>query len=166
MDKRTTKHDTEVAIKSTRGLLLPQPYEPQYPNSSTSSKVNATKREGNFPLWIKINELYISCTKFPTIICYILFSVNLIILFIYLWYAANSGPKLIKIVKQKLNHGAKVIQLGSLGKIFKKTFSIREEEKLLQASQCYLYTSSLCLQKGLHFSVIGHWKLILPQASC
>jgi len=55
---------------------------------------------------------------------------------------ASSGPKLIEIMKQKLSHGAKMIQLGSPGKIFKKTFSIREEEKLLQASQCYLYTTA------------------------
>ncbi|KAL4569965.1 hypothetical protein LXL04_025614 [Taraxacum kok-saghyz] len=103
MDQRTSKHGTGVAIKSTRGLLLSQPYESHYPNSSTSStssKINATKRE------------------------------------------ASSGPKLIEIVKQKLNHGAKMIQLGSLGKIFRKTFSITEEEKLLQAFQCYLYTTA------------------------
>ena len=45
-------------------------------------------------------------------------------------------------MKQKLSHGAKMIQLASLGKIFRKTFNIREEEKLLQASQCYLYTTA------------------------
>ncbi|CAI9275380.1 unnamed protein product [Lactuca saligna] len=55
---------------------------------------------------------------------------------------ASSGPKLIEIMKQKLSHGVKMIQLGSQGKIFRKTFGTREEEKLLQASQCYLYTTA------------------------
>ncbi|KAI3502046.1 hypothetical protein L1887_30077 [Cichorium endivia] len=55
---------------------------------------------------------------------------------------ASSGPKLIQIMKQKLSHGAKMIQIGSQGKIFRKTFSIREGEKVLQASQCYLYTTA------------------------
>ncbi|CAH1414685.1 unnamed protein product [Lactuca virosa] len=56
---------------------------------------------------------------------------------------ASSSPKLIEIMKQKLSHGAQMIQLGSTpGKIFRKTFGIREEEKLLQASQCYLYTTA------------------------
>ncbi|KAL7607723.1 putative GEM-like protein 8 [Lactuca sativa] len=55
---------------------------------------------------------------------------------------ASSGPKLIEIMKQKLSHGVKMIQLGSQGKIFRKTFGIREEEKLLQASQCFLYTTA------------------------
>ncbi|KAI3698325.1 hypothetical protein L2E82_41785 [Cichorium intybus] len=54
----------------------------------------------------------------------------------------SSGPRLIEIMKQKLSHGAKMVQLGSPGKIFKKTFGIREEEKLLQASPCYLYTTA------------------------
>ncbi|KAL7607722.1 putative GEM-like protein 8 [Lactuca sativa] len=56
---------------------------------------------------------------------------------------ASSSPKLIEIMKQKLSHGAQMIQLGSTpGKIFRKTFGIREEEKLLQASQCFLYTTA------------------------
>ncbi|KAI3502049.1 hypothetical protein L1887_30080 [Cichorium endivia] len=99
MDHRFSKHDTDVAIKSTRGLLSSKPYEP-YPICSTCSKNNGIERE------------------------------------------ASSGPKLIEIMKQKLSHGAKMIQLGSPGKIFKKTFGIREEEKLLQASPCYLYTTA------------------------
>ncbi|CAH1414679.1 unnamed protein product [Lactuca virosa] len=103
MDHRSSsKHDTEVAIKSTnKGLLLSKPYEPCHSISSTSSKTNGTERE------------------------------------------ASSSPKLIEIMKQKLSHGAQMIQLGSTpGKIFRKIFGIREEEKLLQASQCFLYTTA------------------------
>ncbi|CAH1414670.1 unnamed protein product [Lactuca virosa] len=52
------------------------------------------------------------------------------------------GPKLIEIMKDKLNHGAKIFQFGSQRKPFRKRFSIKEEEKLLQASQCCLYTTA------------------------
>nr|GEY49769.1 hypothetical protein [Tanacetum cinerariifolium] len=52
------------------------------------------------------------------------------------------GPKLIEIMKHKLSYGAKIIQYGSQDKIFRKNFSIKEGEKLLQASQCYLYTTA------------------------
>ncbi|KAL7607724.1 GEM-like protein 7 [Lactuca sativa] len=66
---------------------------------------------------------------------------------------ASSSPKLIEIMKQKLSHGAQMIQLGSTpGKIFRKTFGIREEEKLLQASQCYLYTTAGAIAGILYVS--------------
>ena len=52
------------------------------------------------------------------------------------------GPKLTEIMKHKLSYGEKIIQYGSQDKIFRKNFSIKEGEKLLQASQCYLYTTS------------------------
>ncbi|CAI9275379.1 unnamed protein product [Lactuca saligna] len=100
MDQRFSKYETGVAIKSTRGLLLSKPYEPHYPLSTTSSKINGIKRE------------------------------------------ASSGPKLIEIMKEMLSHGAKMIQVGSQRKIFRKTFSIREGEKLLKASECNLYTTA------------------------
>ncbi|KAL4569966.1 hypothetical protein LXL04_025615 [Taraxacum kok-saghyz] len=97
MDNRFSKHDTGVAIKSTRGLLLSKPYDPL---SATSSKNNGIKRE------------------------------------------ASSGPKLIETIKEILNLGAQMIQVGSQRKIFRKTFGIREGEKLLKASQCNLYTTA------------------------
>ncbi|CAH1414687.1 unnamed protein product [Lactuca virosa] len=100
MDQRFSKYETGVAIKSTKGLLLSKPYEPHYPLSTTSSKINGIKRE------------------------------------------ASSGPKLIEIMKEMLSHGAKMIQVGSQRKIFRKTFSIREGEKLLKASECNLYTTA------------------------
>nr|XP_043608475.1 putative GEM-like protein 8 [Erigeron canadensis] len=59
------------------------------------------------------------------------------------WESNGSfGPKLIKIVKQKLSNGARIVQFGSQGKTFRKNFSIKEGEKLLQTSQCYLYTTA------------------------
>ncbi|KAI3714002.1 hypothetical protein L1987_72592 [Smallanthus sonchifolius] len=56
--------------------------------------------------------------------------------------AASLGPKIIEILKHKLSYGAKIIQFGSQDKIFRKNFSIKEGEKLLQAFQCYLYTTA------------------------
>lgn len=52
------------------------------------------------------------------------------------------GTKLIEIMKHKLTYGAKIIQFGSQDKLFRKNFSTTDKEKLLQASQCYLYTTA------------------------
>ncbi|CAL5427338.1 unnamed protein product [Camellia sinensis] len=51
------------------------------------------------------------------------------------------GPKITEIVKGKLSLGAKIIRAGGVEKIFKHHFSIREGEKLLKASKCYLSTT-------------------------
>ena len=45
-------------------------------------------------------------------------------------------------MKGKLSLGAKVIQVGGVDKIFKQLFSVREGEKLLKASQCYISTTT------------------------
>ncbi|PKI63293.1 hypothetical protein CRG98_016284 [Punica granatum] len=52
------------------------------------------------------------------------------------------GPKLSDTVKGKLRLGAKIIQEGGRTNIFKQVFGMKEEEKLLKASQCYLSTTS------------------------
>ncbi|XP_059633298.1 GEM-like protein 4 [Cornus florida] len=52
------------------------------------------------------------------------------------------GPKITETVKGKLRLGARIIQVGGLEKVFKKNFSVREGEKLLKASQCYLSTTA------------------------
>ncbi|CAL5427328.1 unnamed protein product [Camellia sinensis] len=52
------------------------------------------------------------------------------------------GPKITEIVKGKLSLGAKIIRAGGVEKIFKHHFSIREWEKLLKASKCYLSTTA------------------------
>ncbi|PHT81151.1 GEM-like protein 6 [Capsicum annuum] len=52
------------------------------------------------------------------------------------------SPKLTETVKGKLSLGAKILQVGGLEKIFKQKFSVREDEKLLKVSQCYLSTTA------------------------
>ncbi|KAL3502315.1 hypothetical protein ACH5RR_036764 [Cinchona calisaya] len=51
------------------------------------------------------------------------------------------APKLTKAVKGKLSLGARILQLGGVEKVFKHNFGIREGEKLLKVSQCYLSTT-------------------------
>ncbi|KAL1832696.1 hypothetical protein ACET3Z_002347 [Daucus carota] len=52
------------------------------------------------------------------------------------------GPKLSETVKGKLRLGARILQVGGVKKVFKQNFSFSEGEKLLKASQCYLYTTA------------------------
>ncbi|KAK4751039.1 hypothetical protein SAY87_004521 [Trapa incisa] len=52
------------------------------------------------------------------------------------------GPKLSETVKGKLRLGAKIIQEGGRENIFKQVFGMKEGEKLLKASQCYLSTTA------------------------
>ncbi|KAM7484858.1 hypothetical protein LguiA_000867 [Lonicera macranthoides] len=52
------------------------------------------------------------------------------------------GPKLTETVKGKLRLGARILQVGGVEKVFKHKFSVREGEKLLKASQCYLSTTA------------------------
>ncbi|MCD9642198.1 hypothetical protein HAX54_028881 [Datura stramonium] len=52
------------------------------------------------------------------------------------------SPKLTESVKGKLSLGAKILQAGGLEKIFKQKFSVRDDEKLLMVSQCYLSTTA------------------------
>ncbi|XP_057444532.1 putative GEM-like protein 8 [Lotus japonicus] len=52
------------------------------------------------------------------------------------------GPKLSETLKGKLSLGARIIQEGGRENIFKHVFGMQEEEKLLKASQCYLYTTA------------------------
>ncbi|ESQ31887.1 hypothetical protein EUTSA_v10004897mg [Eutrema salsugineum] len=52
------------------------------------------------------------------------------------------GPKLTETVKRKLSLGARIVQMGSLEKIYQKLFRVCDEEKLLKAYQCYLSTTA------------------------
>ncbi|XP_009608801.1 putative GEM-like protein 8 [Nicotiana tabacum] len=52
------------------------------------------------------------------------------------------SPKLTETVKGKLSLGAKILQVGGLERIFKQKFSVRDDEKLLKVSQCYLSTTA------------------------
>lgn len=52
------------------------------------------------------------------------------------------GPKITEIVKGKLSLGARIIQVGGMGKVFKKLFNVAEGERLLKTCQCYLSTTA------------------------
>lgn len=52
------------------------------------------------------------------------------------------GPKLSETVKGKLSLGARILHLGGVDKVFNQKFDIRDGEKLLKASQCYLSTTA------------------------
>ncbi|KAK4479692.1 hypothetical protein RD792_015222 [Penstemon davidsonii] len=51
------------------------------------------------------------------------------------------GSKLSETLKGKLSLGARILQVGGMEKVFKQNFNIRDDEKLLKASQCYLSTT-------------------------
>ncbi|KAK4261896.1 hypothetical protein QN277_004832 [Acacia crassicarpa] len=51
-------------------------------------------------------------------------------------------PKITDIVKGKLRWGARILQVGGVEKIFMQKFIVKEGEKLLKASKCYLSTTS------------------------
>ena len=52
------------------------------------------------------------------------------------------GPKFSETVKGKLSLGARILQLGGVKRVFDQIFGVREGEKLLKASQCYLWTTA------------------------
>ncbi|XP_049392355.1 putative GEM-like protein 8 isoform X7 [Solanum stenotomum] len=52
------------------------------------------------------------------------------------------SPKLTETVKGKLSLGAKILQVGGLEKIFRQKFSVKDDEDLLNVSQCYLSTTA------------------------
>uniref|UniRef100_A0A0E0M921 GRAM domain-containing protein n=1 Tax=Oryza punctata TaxID=4537 RepID=A0A0E0M921_ORYPU len=52
------------------------------------------------------------------------------------------GPKISDTLKGKLSLGAKVLQAGSIDKVFRQYFQVDKDEKLLKAFQCYLSTTA------------------------
>ncbi|XP_042499712.1 putative GEM-like protein 8 [Macadamia integrifolia] len=52
------------------------------------------------------------------------------------------GPKVSTTLKGKLRLATRVLQEGGVEKLFKQIFNVREGEKLLNASQCYLSTTA------------------------
>lgn len=64
--------------------------------------------------------------------------VKFLLFFGLLKIAVRLGPKISETVKGKLSLGAKILQAGGVEKIFKHHFNVREGEKLLKSSQCYL----------------------------
>ncbi|KAK4400185.1 GEM-like protein 4 [Sesamum angolense] len=64
------------------------------------------------------------------------------------------GPKLSETVKGKLRLGARILQFGGVEKVFRQKFNIRDDEKLLKASQCYLSTTAGPIAGLLFFQII------------
>ena len=52
------------------------------------------------------------------------------------------GLKFSETVKGKLSLGARILQLGGVKRVFRQNFGVREGEKLLKVSQCYLSTTA------------------------
>ncbi|XP_019158313.1 PREDICTED: GEM-like protein 6 [Ipomoea nil] len=52
------------------------------------------------------------------------------------------GHKITETIKGKLSLGAKILQVGGVGKIFKRNFIVKDGEKLVKTSQCYLSTTA------------------------
>jgi len=52
------------------------------------------------------------------------------------------GPNIADTVKGKLSLGARILQVGGVEKVFMQLFSVKDGERLLKASQCYLSTTS------------------------
>ncbi|KAM7484859.1 hypothetical protein LguiA_000868 [Lonicera macranthoides] len=93
------------------------------------------------------------------------------------------GPKLTETMKGKLSLGARILKVGGVEKVFKHKFSVREGEKLLKASQCYLSTTAgpiagllfistdkvaFCSERSIKFSTPTgelfryHYKVLIP----
>ncbi|GMY18596.1 GEM-like protein 4 [Fagus crenata] len=93
------------------------------------------------------------------------------------------APKITETLKGKLSLGAKILKVGGVEKVFKQLFSVREGEKLLKASQCYLSTTSgpiagllfistdkvaFCSEKAIKFSCPNgefiriYYKVLIP----
>nr|GEX38888.1 hypothetical protein [Tanacetum cinerariifolium] len=64
----------------------------------------------------------------------------------------HADNSLIEIVKHKLSYGAEILQLGREGKIFRKNFSTTDNEKLIHASRCSLYTTAGAIEGILFMS--------------
>lgn len=52
------------------------------------------------------------------------------------------GLKFSETVKGKLSLGARILQLGGIRRVFRQNFGVKEGEKLLKVSQCYLSTTA------------------------
>ncbi|KAK7280639.1 hypothetical protein RJT34_25704 [Clitoria ternatea] len=52
------------------------------------------------------------------------------------------GTNISETFKRKLRLGARILQMGGVDKVFKQFFNVKEGERLLKATQCYLSTTS------------------------
>lgn len=62
----------------------------------------------------------------------------------YCWIetAVSLGPKISETVKGKLRLGTRILQARGLERVFRKSFNVGEDEKLIKAFQCHLSTSA------------------------
>ncbi|KAL6346340.1 hypothetical protein AAG906_033136 [Vitis piasezkii] len=93
------------------------------------------------------------------------------------------GLKFSETVKGKLSLGARILQIGGVKRVFRQNFGVREGEKLLKVSQCYLLTTAgpiagllfistqrvaFCSERSIKFSspngelVRIHYKVSIP----
>ncbi|GAB4851975.1 hypothetical protein Ancab_016166 [Ancistrocladus abbreviatus] len=93
------------------------------------------------------------------------------------------GLKISETLRGKLSLGVKILRVGSMEKIFRRIFSLREGEQLLRASQCCLSTTAgpiagllfistdklaFCSDRAIKFSsptgdsVRFHYKVVIP----
>ncbi|XP_061376318.1 GEM-like protein 7 [Gastrolobium bilobum] len=93
------------------------------------------------------------------------------------------GPKITDTVKGKLSLGARILQVGGVEKVFMQLFSVKDDERLLKASQCYLSTTSgplagllfistnkvaFCSERSIKISspkgqlIRTHYKVVIP----
>ncbi|GAB4839642.1 hypothetical protein Ancab_029167 [Ancistrocladus abbreviatus] len=93
------------------------------------------------------------------------------------------GPRISETLKGKLHLGVKLLQVGSVDKMFRRNFSVGEGEQLLKASQCCLSTTAgpiagrlfistdklaFCSDRAMKFSsptgdsVGFHYKVVIP----
>lgn len=61
---------------------------------------------------------------------------------IFSFSAVTLGPKITETIRGKLSFGAKVLQAGSIDKVFREYFAVEKDEKLVKAFQCYLSTTA------------------------
>lgn len=66
----------------------------------------------------------------------------IVLLFFFHESTVRLATNMSETVKRKLSLGARILQVGGVEKIFKQHFRVREGEKLLKASQCYLSTTA------------------------
>ncbi|KAK7280642.1 hypothetical protein RJT34_25707 [Clitoria ternatea] len=52
------------------------------------------------------------------------------------------GTNISETFKRKLRLGARILQMGGVDKVFKQFFNVKEGERLLKATHCYLSTTS------------------------
>ncbi|MED6112751.1 hypothetical protein PIB30_064434 [Stylosanthes scabra] len=52
------------------------------------------------------------------------------------------APKISETIKGKLSLGTRILQVGGVDKVFEQFFNVREGERLLKASPCYLSSTS------------------------